>query len=185
MIGWVILVVIVIGIAIWVIATYNKMVSLKFRIKQSWSDIDIQLKRRYDLIPNLVETVKGYASHERKTLEDVVNARSRAMQVTGPGQRKGETENFLSSTLKSLFALAENYPDLKANQNFIELQSTLSKLEEDIQLARRYYNAVVRDMNIMTEAFPSNVIARWFGFKKTEYFLLPSESEREVVKVKF
>ena len=185
MIGWVILGIVVIGIVIWIIAIYNKMVGLKFRVKQAWSDVDVQLKRRYDLIPNLVETVKGYASHEKKTLEEVTKARSMAMQVTEPGQKKGETENFLSSTLKSLFALAENYPDLKANQNFIELQSTLSKLEEDIQLSRRYYNAVVRDMNIMTEAFPSNIIARWFGFKKVEYFLLPSESEREVVKVEF
>lgn len=185
MIGWVILVAVLIGVVIWVIATYNKLVGLKFRVKQAWSDVDVQLKRRYDLIPNLVQTVKGYAAHERKTLEEVVQARSKAMQISEPGQKKGEAENFLSSTLKSLFALAENYPDLKANQNFIQLQSTLSKLEEDIQLARRYYNAVVRDMNIMTEAFPSNLIARGFRFEKAEYFLLPSESEREVVKVNF
>ena len=185
MIAVMILVVVIVGILIWIGATYNKMVRLKYRIKQAWSDVDIQLKRRYDLIPNLVETVKGYASHERKTLQEVIKARSQAMQVIQPGKEKGEAENFLSSTLKSLFALAENYPDLKANKNFVELQSILSKLEESIQLARRYYNAVVRDMNVMTEAFPSNLIARWFGFKKAEYFLLPSESEREVVKVKF
>ncbi|MBE0477784.1 LemA family protein [Candidatus Aerophobetes bacterium] len=185
MVVWIALTVIVVGILVVIVAIYNKLVDLKFRVKQAWSDVDVQLKRRYDLIPNLVETVKGYASHERKTLEEVINARSKAMQVTEPGEKKGEAENFLSSTLKSLFALAESYPELKANQNFIELQSTLAKLEEDIQLARRYYNAVVRDMNIMTEAFPSNLIASWFGFKKAEYFLLPSEIEREVVKVKF
>ena len=185
MIGWILAVIVALGFFIWMITTYNKMVGLKFRVKQAWSDVDVQLKRRYDLIPNIVETVKGYASHERKTLEEVVNARSRAMQVSGPGQNKGEAENILSSTLKSLFALAERYPDLKANQNFIELQSTLSKLEDDIQLSRRYYNAVVRDMNIMTEAFPSRIIAKWFKFEKAEYFLLPSESEREAVKVDF
>lgn len=188
MIGWVLLgimVVVVVGIVIWMIAIYNKLVGLKFRVGQAWSDVDVQLKRRYDLVPNLVETVKGYASHEKKTLEEVTKARSMAMQVTEPGQKKGEAENFLSSTLKSLFAISESYPDLKANQNFMDLQSTLSKLEEDIQLSRRYYNAVVRDMNIMTEAFPSNLIAGRFGFKRVEYFLLPSESERDVVKVKF
>jgi len=112
MIGWIVLAIVAVGILILVIATYNKMVGLKFRIKQAWSDVDVQLKRRYDLVPNLVETVKGYASHERKTLEEVTNARSRAMQVTEPGQKKGEAENLLSSTLKSLFALAESYPDL-------------------------------------------------------------------------
>lgn len=172
------------AIVIWVIVMYNRMVRLKFRGRQAWSDIDVQLKRRHDLIPNLVETVKGYAAHERQTLEKVVEARGRAMGASGPAQ-KAEAENVLQATLRSLFALAENYPNLKANENFKELQASLSEIEEAIQNSRRYYNAVVRDINSMTEAFPSNIIARLFAFRQFDYFTLPSEREREPVQVKF
>ncbi len=162
---------------------YNRFVKLKNTIDNAWSDIDVQLKRRYDLIPNLVETVKGYAKHERETFEKVTQARSMAMRATTPGE-KALSENMLTDALKSLFALAENYPELKANQNFLQLQSTLSEIEDQIQLARRYYNAVVRDYNIMCESFPSVLIANQFHFTKREYFEIP-ESERENVKVRF
>lgn len=187
MIGWIILAVVVI-VVIWVVALYNRLVRLKFRVRQAWSDVDVQLKRRYNLIPNLVETVKGYAAHERETFTQVTEARAKAMQVTAPGRAKGEAENALQATLKSLFAVSERYPTLKANENFLDLQANLSKLEEEIQLSRRYYNAVVRDFNTLTEVFPSNLIANTFRFQQFEYFLLPSETEgeiRETPRVKF
>jgi LemA protein len=180
---WLILV-IVAALVFYVISLYNRMVRLKFRVKQAWSDVDVQLKRRYDLIPNLVETVKGYAAHEWHTLEKVIEARSRAMGASTPSQR-AETENILQSTLKSLFALVERYPNLKANENFMALQSSLSEIEEQIQLSRRYYNAVVRDMNSMTEAFPTNIVAQMFGFKPFDYFQLPLERERGPVRISF
>ncbi len=171
-----VLVVLVIGI-------YNSLITLRNKCEEAWSDIDTQLKRRYDLIPNLVETVKGYASHEAKTLDSVVEARSKAMNAQGV-QEKEQAENMLTGALKSIFALAENYPDLKANQNFLNLQNTLREIEEHIQLSRRYYNATVRDFNTKLETFPNNMIAGPFGFKKREFFQA-NEQEKENVKVDF
>jgi len=170
--------------AIFFIATYNGFISLINRSKEAWSDIDIQLKRRYDLIPNLVETVKGYATHERELLEKVAEARSRAMQAQGL-KEKGEAENVLSGTLKSLFAVSENYPDLKASTNFLELQRELTDTEDKIQAARRFYNGNVRDLNIKVESFPSNVIASMFNFKKMDLFEIENKEEKEPVQVKF
>jgi LemA protein len=166
------------------VGIYNSLIKLRNMSEQSWSDIDVQLKRRYDLVPNLVETVKGYASHEKDTFEKVVQARNAAMQASSPGD-KAQAENILQSTLKSLFALAESYPDLKANQNFVELQKELSNIEEQIQLSRRYYNAVVRDLNTKIESVPSNLVANMFGFTKKEYFELDSTEERRAPQVKF
>lgn len=177
--------VVVLGLLIAVfVGIYNSLIKLRNMSEQSWSDIDVQLKRRYDLVPNLVETVKGYASHEKDTFEKVVQARNAAMQATSPGD-KAQAENILQSTLKSLFALAESYPELKANQNFVELQNELSNIEEQIQLSRRYYNAVVRDLNTKIESVPSNVVANMFGFTKKEYFELDSTEERKAPQVKF
>lgn len=166
------------------VGIYNGLIKLRNTSEQAWSDVDVQLKRRYDLIPNLVETVKGYASHEKETFEKVVQARNQAMGASNPAE-KGQAENFLTSTLKSLFALAEAYPDLKANQNFLDLQDELSNIEEQIQLARRYYNAVVRDLNTKIESVPSNIIANWFKFETKEYFELDSEEERQTPQVSF
>jgi len=180
-----VIVLVVIGLVVALfIFLYNGLVSLRNRGEQSWSDIDVQLKRRHNLIPNLVETVKGYASHEKGTLEDVVKARNMAMQSSTPGEQ-AQAENFLQSTLKSIFALSESYPDLKANQNFIDLQNQLSEMEEQIQLARRYYNAVVRDLNTKIETVPSNIVANMFGFIKKEYFELDSPEQRTTPKVAF
>lgn len=150
---------------------------------ESWSGIDVQLKRRYNLIPNLVETVKGYAKHEKQTLENVVKARNMAMGTQNV-KEKAQAENMLTGALKTIFALAENYPNLKANQNFLGLQKTLAEIENDIQNARRYYNAVVRDYDILCEAFPTVIIANMFNFKKYEFFEI-EEAERENVKVSF
>lgn len=170
---------------IWAIFLYNRFVMLKTRASEAWADIDVQLKRRYDLIPNLVETVKGYASHERETLDSVTKARTQAMNA-GNAEEQARAENMLTSTLKTLFAVAENYPDLKANANFLELQRELSDTENKIQAARRFYNTNVRDLNMKVEQFPSNIIAGMFNFEKSEYFELDAESvERENVKVKF
>lgn len=171
-------------VVVFFIATYNSFISLINRSKEAWSDIDIQLKRRYDLIPNLVETVKGYATHERELLEKVAEARSRAMQAQGL-KEKGEAENVLSGTLKSLFAVSENYPDLKASTNFLELQRELTDTEDKIQAARRFYNGNVRDLNIKVESFPSNVIASIFNFKKMDLFEIENKEEKEPVQVKF
>lgn len=180
---WIILGVIVVAL-FWVVAAFNGLVTLKNRAKEAWSDIDVQLKRRYDLIPNLVETVKGYATHERELFEKVTQARAAAINATG-AQNKAEAENMLSGTLKSLFAVAENYPDLKASQNFLELQRELSDTEDKIQAARRFYNTNVRDLSIKIESFPDNVIAGMFGFKQMDLFETASEKERETVAVKF
>ncbi len=171
-------------VAFAVIGIYNSLVTLKNKVDEGWADIDTQLKRRYDLIPNMVETVKGYAKHEKGTFEAVTKARSMAMNAATPEQ-KAQAENMLSDTLKSLFALAENYPELKADQNFLNLQNTLKEIEEHIQLSRRYYNATVRDFNTKIEIFPNNVIAPMFGFSKREYFEIEREEERENVKVSF
>ncbi|MGQ0794055.1 MAG: LemA family protein [Deltaproteobacteria bacterium] len=175
---------IVAAAAMLLVGIYNSLVKLKNIAEQAWSDIDIQLKRRYDLVPNLVETVKGYASHEQSTFEKVVQARNAAIGATSPAN-KALAEGMLQSTLKSLFALAEAYPDLKANENFKQLQSELSAIEDQVQLSRRYYNAVVRDLNTKIESVPSNIVANMFAFQKREYFELESDEERRPPKVIF
>jgi LemA protein len=183
MITWIILAVVVVVVA-FIIAVYNSLISLKNKTEEAWADIDVQLKRRYDLIPNLVETVKGYAKHEKGTFEKVTEYRSAAMQATTPGE-KAKADNMLTETLKSLFAVAENYPDLKANQNFLDLQAQLAQVEETIQQSRRYYNGNVRDFNIKIETFPNNVFAGMLGFKKFDFFEVAEAKERENVKVEF
>jgi len=176
---------VVIGLlVIFVIAMYNGLVRLRVQCDNAWSDIDVQLKRRYDLIPNLVETVKGYAGHERETLEGVVNARSRAMSAEGPAA-KAEAEGMLTAALRQVFALAEAYPQLRAVESFTQLQATLNQIEDAIQNSRRYYNAVVRDLNTKISVFPSNIIANMFGFKPREFFEISAPAEREVPKVSF
>ena len=179
----IILLIIVAVLALWVVAIFNGLVVLKNRAKEAWADIDVQLKRRYDLIPNLVETVKGYATHERELFEKVTQARANAMSAEGV-QAKGDAENMLSSTLKSLFAVSENYPDLKASANFLALQNELTDTEDKIQAARRFYNTNVRDLNIKIESFPTNMFAGMFGFKQMELFEI-AEGEKEPVKVQF
>ncbi len=181
---WIILIIIAILI-IGVVTIYNKLIRLRNTVKSSWSDIDVQCKKRFDLVPNLVETVKGYASHERTVFEKVTEARTMAMKATTPAEM-AKAENMIRDTLKSLFAVAEAYPELKANQNFIQLQTQLQDLENNIEMARRYYNAVVRDYNILIESFPSNLIASAFNFKPAELFQLEApEVERKPVKVSF
>ncbi len=171
-------------IVAWVVLTYNSLVKFSNRTKEAWADIDVQLKRRYNLIPNLLETVKGYASHEREVLQKVTEARAKAMGAKNI-QERGRAENMLSETLKSLFAVSESYPDLKASQNFLELQRELRDTEDKVQAARRFYNANVRDLNIKIESFPANLIASTLGFKKMELFELVAAAERAVPKVKF
>ncbi len=171
----------------YVIVTYNALVRLRVRVNEAWSDIEVQMKRRYNLIPNLVETVKGYAKHEAGTLEKVVQARSAAMANQGPPGEQARSENMLTGALKSLFALAESYPELKANENFLSLQNDLAEVEDKIQAARRYYNGVVRDNNTKVDQFPSNLVARGFTFIKAEFFEL-GEGEaaaRQPVPVSF
>jgi LemA protein len=172
-------------LAIAVIVIYNGLVSLRVRAENAWADIDVQLKRRTDLIPNVVETVKGYAAHERGTLEAVIAARQRAIAVQGGGPaERGQAEGALTGALRQLFALAESYPQLRAVESFTSLQGTLNGIEEAIQNARRYYNAVVRDLNTRIQVFPSNLVAGMFGFKTREFFEVP-DSERSVPQVKF
>lgn len=165
------------------IGLYNGFVRLATHVDEAWSDIDVQLKRRYDLIPNLVNTVKGYATHERELLEKVTEARTRAMQA-GSIADHGQAENMLSGALKSLFAVAENYPDLKANTNFLELQRELSDTENKIQASRRFYNGTVMELNTKVDMFPSNIVAKMFNFMKREFFEI-EEGEKEPVKVEF
>ncbi len=174
--------IVVIGFAI--IGIFNSLVTLKNKVDEGWADIDTQLKRRYDLIPNMVEAVKGYAKHEKSTFEEITKARNMAMKATTP-EEKAQAENMLSGTLKTLFALAENYPELKANQNFLDLQATLKEVEEHIQLSRRYYNATVRDFNTKIEVFPNNMLAGMMGFSKRQFFEIGNAEERENVKVTF
>jgi len=183
MIGWVIIGLIILVIIV-VIGMYNGLVRLKVQVDNAWADIDVQLKRRYDLIPNLVETVKGYAGHEKGTLEAVINARSRAMNATSPGE-KAAAENMLSGALKSLFALSEAYPQLRAIESFTSLQNSLSQIEDTVQNARRYYNAVVRDLNTKIQVFPTNIFAGMMGFKTREFFEVSGATEREAPKVSF
>lgn len=168
----------------WLILTYNKLVTLSQRAKEAWADIEVQLKRRYDLIPNLVETVRGYASHEARVFEEVTRARAAAMGAQSLGQ-KAQAENALSETLKSLFAVAENYPALRATENFSRLQEELTDTEDKIQAARRFYNGNARDLNIAIQTFPSNLIAGSLGFKPLEFFETASEAEKQPVSVKF
>ncbi len=183
MIGWIILIALVL-IVIFLIGMYNSLVRLKVTCDNAWADIDVQLKRRYDLIPNLVETVKGYAGHEKSTLEAVINARNRAMTATSPGD-KAQAENMLSGALKSLFALSEAYPQLRAIESFTSLQNSLTQIEDTVQNARRYYNAVVRDLNTKIQQFPSNIFANMLGFKPREFFEVAAPAEREAPKVSF
>lgn len=179
-----IVIVIAVLIILWAIVVFNGFVRLKHRVNEAWSDIDVQLKRRHNLIPNLIETVKGYAKHEKGVFEKVTQARTKAMGAKGI-EEKGQAENMLSNTLKTLFAVSENYPDLKANANFLELQRELSDTENKIQAARRFYNGNVRDINIKVEHFPSRIIAGVFSFKKREFFEIEEAAERSVPKVKF
>lgn len=173
------------AVALAVISVYNKLVRLRNTVRSSWSDIDVQLKKRYDLVPNLVETVKGYAAHEQSLFTKVTDARAQAIKATGPAET-AKAENQLRDSLKSLFAVAEAYPDLKANQDFLQLQIQLKDIEDNIESARRYYNAVVREFNTAIEQFPSNLIASRFGFEKNDFFELESpEVERKAVKVGF
>ncbi|MBC7836566.1 LemA family protein [Acetobacteraceae bacterium] len=173
-------------VGLWAVFAYNRFVALIQRTKEAWSDIDVQLKRRYDLIPNLVETVKGYATHEKDAFESVTTARARAMNAGGIAE-KGKAENMLTQALGGIFAIAEAYPDLKANQNFLELQRELSDTENKIQAARRFYNGNVRDLNTAVQVFPSNIIAGMFRFEPKEFFELDADeaAAREPVKVKF
>jgi LemA protein len=177
---------IIVILILWAVFSYNKFVTLINRAKEAWSDIDVQLKRRYDLIPNLVNTVKGYASHETEAFENVTKARAQAMGAQNI-EEKGKTENVLSGALKSIFAIAEAYPDLKANQNFMSLQTELSDTENKIQASRRFYNSNVRDLNIAIDSFPSNLIAKTFHFVKMELFTLDESdaAAKNPVEVKF
>jgi LemA protein len=183
MTGIIVLVVLVL-LVLFGIGMYNSLVRLKVQCDNAWADIDVQLKRRYDLIPNLVETVKGYAGHEKDTLEAVINARNRAMSATGPAD-KAQAENMLSGALKSLFALSEAYPQLRAIESFTSLQNSLTQIEDTVQNARRYYNAVVRDLNTKILQFPTNIFAGMLGFKQREFFEVTSAAEREAPKVSF
>ncbi len=178
-------IIIVLGLVL--VSMYNKLVALKNRVLEAWSGIDVQLKRRYDLIPNLVNTIKGYAAHESGTLEKVIQARNMAMAAGGGKDINGQVqaENALSGTLKSLFALSENYPDLKANASFLDLQQKLNEIEENLANARRYYNALVRDNNTAIEAFPTNLIAQQFNFEKYAFFEIENDSERNNPVVQF
>lgn len=171
--------IILVCLVLFFILTYNSLVACKQNVKEAWSTVDTQLKRRYDLIPNLVESVKGYAKHEKETLNAVISARANAMTMTGVD--KSASENVLSGALKSVFALSESYPELKANANFVELQQELSDTETKIQAARQFYNTTVQTMNTKVHSFPSNIIAGIFNFHEEKYFEL-DESEREAVK---
>ena len=177
-------IVLIVAVAIYFMVAYNGLVRLKVQCDNAWSDIDVQLKRRYDLIPNIVETVKGYAAHEKGTLEGVVAARNQAMSAQGPAA-KGQAESLLTGALRQVFALAEAYPQLRAVESFTQLQNTLNQIEDTVQNARRYYNAVVRDFNTMIEQFPSNIVANMGSFKEREFFEITAPAEREAPKVNF
>ena len=171
-------------VIVWIIASYNGLVKMRNMVEEAFATMDVYLKQRYDLIPNLVETVKGYAKHETETFEKIVQARSKAMSAKTSDETVAE-ENNLTQTLKSLFALAENYPDLKANQNFINLQGQLQKVETDIAQSRKYYNAIVRRYNTKVELFPQSIVASMFKFTRKTMFEVSDESQRENVSVKF
>ena len=174
---------VIVLLGVFLIGMYNSLVQLRVRSDSAWSDIDVQLKRRHDLIPNLVETVKGYAAHEKGTFENIAKFRSMAMQATSPAD-KAAAENQLTGALKSLFAVAENYPQLQASTEFTQLQNSLNEIEDAIQNARRYYNAVVRDLNTKIQSFPTNILAGMFGFQQKQFFETAA-ADREPVAVKF
>ncbi len=176
------IIIIIILLLLLFIYLYNRLVRQRNVVKEAWSGIDVQLKRRYDLIPNVVNAVKGYAAYEKKLLEEITSQRTKTMQLNSPGEKAGP-ESELSGMLKNLFAVVENYPDLKANQNFLNLQQQLTEVEDQIQYARRYYNGAVRDYNITVESFPSNIAASLFNFKKAEFFEISLATERETPKV--
>jgi len=180
---WILLGILVV-VLLWFIATYNGLIRLRNRTDEAWSDIDVQLKRRYDLIPNLVETVKGYATHEKEVFDRVTQARAHAMGAQTPAAH-AQAENMLTGALKSLFAVAENYPQLRASENFAKLQDELSDTENKIQASRRFYNGNVRDFNTALQVFPTNVIANMLGFKSREFFEIEEPKERDAVAVKF
>jgi LemA protein len=180
----IVLVIIIVVVGVIIAGMYNSLVQLRVRADNAWSDIDVQLKRRHDLIPNLVETVKGYAAHEKGTFENVTKFRSMAMQATGPADRAA-AEGQLTGALKSLFAVAEQYPQLQASGQFQSLQNALQEVENTLQESRRYYNAVVRDLNTKIASFPSNIIAGMFGFQPRQFFQVDDASERQNVAVKF
>jgi LemA protein len=180
----IIILVLIVLVAFILIGMYNSLVQLRVRADSAWSDIDVQLKRRHDLIPNLVETVKGYAAHEKGTFENIAKFRSQAMQATTPAD-KAQAENQLTGALKSLFAVAENYPELKASEQFTGLQTSLNSIEDNIQNARRYYNAVIRDYNTRVQSFPANIVAGMFGFQTKQFFEVESPEDRQNVQVKF
>ena len=180
-----IVILVLVGAAVLILAgMYNSLVQLRVRADSAWSDIDVQLKRRHDLIPNLVETVKGYAAHEKGTFENIAKFRSQAMQATTPAER-GQAESQLSGALRGLFAVAENYPQLRASEQFTGLQASLNSIEDNIQNARRYYNAVVRDFNTKIQSFPSNIVAGMFNFQQKQFFDIAEPAQREPVAVKF
>ena len=185
LIGLLIVLAIIFPPIFWVISIYNGLVRTRNTCDEAWSDIDTELKRRYTLIPNLVETVKGYAAHERQTLDAVIEARNRAVASVGSPASQAKDENVLVGSLRQLFALAENYPQLKANENFLKLQQELSNTEDRIQTSRRFYNANVRDLNTRTEIFPSNIVAGVFSFQKREFFEIENAAERQAPQVKF
>ena len=179
-----IILVIVIVIVLWLVFVYNRLITMRNRAKEAVSDIDVQTKRRYDLIPNLIESVKGYMAHESGVFEKVTEARTRAMNAGG-GQEKLAAENMLTGALKTLFAVSENYPQLRANENFLHLQQELTDTEDKIQAARRFYNGNVRDLNTAIQVFPTNLIANTFGFGAMEFFESENDAERQPVKVSF
>ena len=180
----VVTIIILVVLGLWLAGAFNLLVRSRNRVREAWSDIDVQLKRRYDLIPNLVEAVKGYAAHEQGVLENVIKARSAAMGAHSVKEH-GQAENMLSGALKSLFALSENYPQLRAVESFTKLQDELTDTENKIQAARRFYNTNVMSLNTQVEQFPTNIVANMFGFKKEEFFELENATERENVKVAF
>lgn len=175
----------VVAIGLFVITIYNGLVRSRVRVDEAWSDIEVQLKRRYDLIPNLVETVKGYAKHEKEVFENVTKARANAISLHNDPKAQAEAENMLSQTLKSLFAVTESYPDLKANQNFLKMQADLTDTEDKIQASRRFFNANVRDLNTRIQTFPANIVAGMFSFKLRDFFEIENAEERQNVKVSF
>lgn len=179
-----IIVAVVLALGFYIIGIYNRLIKLRTNVGEAWSGIDVQLKKRYDLIPNLIETVKGFATHERETFESVTKARTAAMGASGVVDQQA-AENQLTRALSGLFAVAERYPDLKSNTNFLQMQQDLSAVEQDIERSRRYYNGTVRDQNILIDSFPSNIVANSFGFQKSAFFELESDSERAVPKVDF
>ena len=183
----VVLIVVIVILGLFLITTYNRLITLRQRVREAWSDIDIQLKRRHDLIPNLVETVKGYAAHERGTFDEVTKARADAVAAgaTGSPQQMAQAENVLSGALRSLFAVAENYPQLQAVQEFKDLSENLTATEDKIAFARRFYNGNVRDYNTALQTFPTNTLAGVFGFSPEQYFELADQTDREVPQVKF